>query len=708
MVYCRYSTTQIFFNSRNKLFIFTMSTKSVAAGDPGGAISLAHQPYILYAISNKPPGSIGSSGTTCGSGGPHGRDPIQILCPYTGSNVTGAHPLRVPASSSSGRGGTFGVRCLLPVPLSNMLRCGGDDANAIIFIGHGGGGGEKPREGGGKDDHAFLLNRHSGGNASSMGGSNPRWKVRLPEQLSHTAQSMAVSPDGRFLAAGSINGMCYLWDWTAGEDNLVKVWKAHYRPVTCLAFDKDEGAILFTAGEDGVVNAWGVLDLVDQDSSTGSSSGTVRPFRTWSEHHLAVTSLCVLCGGGCGSTRLISSSLDRNLIIMELGGSQSVSNSLDRSNGARTLARICLPSGLHSVIADSSNGRLYGAGSDGNIYCIDLDKRAIHESLDGAGSFVYVNQGNDNFFTSKQGRIGGTGNFDSLLSGSHIMSSTRTMGASGMATDQSKYLSELKGHVKSVTCLALLDPGDLTAPSTGQKGTTLLASGSDDGTVRIWDLNSRSCVKVLRPWSPSSDGVNINSASSMASSPPITSILAVPKSSLAVGSLSMKSVGETMGASSLRSIPGRRSSAHVDYANLFKPLKRFLRGTSVVDQSQLDDTAIASQDCAPVLWPRRDQQYVRFWEEISPSGFIARCNKKAKIVTSINVSYDDEDGSSTASSTFQDGDKTDESVDEVADDKAEIARLQKALQDSQAVIERWQTVNNQLVSKLKKVPSKQR
>mmetsp|Transcript_29418 Transcript_29418/g.61260 ORF Transcript_29418/g.61260 Transcript_29418/m.61260 type:complete len:686 (+) Transcript_29418:43-2100(+) len=684
-----------------------MSKQSLTAGDLGGADNLSHQPYILYAISNKPPGSIGSSGTSCGSGGPHGRDPIQILCPYTGSNVTGAHPLRVPASSSSGRGGTFGVRCLLPVPLTTMLRGGGDDANATIFIGHGGGGGEKPREGGGKDDHAFLLNRHSGGSASSVGGNNPRWKVRLPEQLSHTPQSMAVSPDGRFLAAGSTNGTCFLWDWTAGEDNLVKVWKAHYRPVTCLTFDKDEGVTLFTAGEDGVVNAWCLLDLIDQDSFSGSSSGAVHPFRTWSEHHLAVTSLCVLCGSGCGATRLISSSLDRNLIIMELGGSGSISNSADGSNSARTLARICLPSGLHSVISDSSNGRLYGAGSDGNIYCIDLDRRAIHESLDGAGTFINVNQGRDYLFTSKQEQGEGAGNFESLLSGRHMMISNSTAGVSGMATYQSKYLSELKGHMKSVTCLALLDPSDLAATSTGQKGTTLLASGSDDGTVRIWDLNSRSCVKVLRPWSPSSEGVNINSASSVASSPPISSIIAVPKSSLAVGSLSMKSGGGSMGDSSLRSIFGRRSIANVDYSNLFKPLKRFVRGTSVVDQSHLYNTTMVSYDCAPAVWPRRDQRYVRFWEDNSLCDFFVRSSKKAKTTASIAKSYGDDDGSSTASSTFEDDDKTDELLEEGTDDKAEIARLRKALQDSQAVIERWQTVNNQLVSKLKNVPSKQ-
>ena len=363
------------------------------------------QPFILYAISDRPPGSSSSSSgggvaTTIGAGA-HGRDPIQVICPYTGSNVTNIHPLRVPSASS--KGGAFGVKCLVPVPCTSMLGGGGEDVNAKVFVGHGG------TLGGNKDDHAFLVCAQSSssssknvvGDGSNQGSSssNPRWKVRLPETLSSTPQSMAVSPDGRYLAAGSMTGTCYLWEWTSSssssfsgdydEDNLVKVWKAHYRSISCLTFDKDDGATLFTAGEDGVVNAWCVIDLIDVDNHHHhgggggggvSGSSTVHPFQTWSEHHLPVTSLCVLPGSGRGSTRVVSSSLDRSLIIMELGSVESSSGSnvdgfaAGRGGGgtARILARMCLPSGVHTVITDSFASRLYGGCADGNIYCVDL------------------------------------------------------------------------------------------------------------------------------------------------------------------------------------------------------------------------------------------------------------------------------------------------------------------------------------------------
>lgn len=621
-------------------------------------------PYLLYAISNRPPGSSGSDYGGGGGGGAHSRDPIQIICPHTGSNVTGAHPLRVPAAST--KGGAFGVRCLQRVPLANMLGGGGDDINSSLFVGHGGAGS------GGRDDHAFLL---SAGSGNSGGGStNPRWKVRLPETLSSTPQSLAVSPCGRYLAAGSINGTCFLWEWTNDEDNLVKVWKAHYRPVTCLAFDKDDGATLFTGGEDGVVNAWCLLDLVDNDGPE-----SIHPFRTWSEHHLPVTSLCILPGSGRGSTRLVSSSLDRNLILMEVGGTSGSGNdNLMDGSGARTLARMCLPSGLHTVITDSSCRRLYGGGADGNIYCVDLCRHAIQETLGSAGTFVNVNQGvSSDAFLSQRGM--GGGDFESLLSGSHLLSSTVASAAStGLSTDQGKYVSELKGHVKAVTSLALLDPADLASSSSSGGKTALLASGSNDGTLRIWDLHSRSCVKVLRPWSTSSEGKSLASASSASSCPPVTGIIAVPKSSLTShggSTLAMSSASSSI-ATVRSSSGGRRGNAQGDLASLFKPLKRFVRGTSVVNPDGNNGKSLSSLECTPLLWPRRDESYVRFWEE--PNDTLPR--KMAR------TSEDSGDGGG-------------------ANDKAEIARLSKALAESQTVIERWQAVNNQLVSKLKTNPT---
>jgi len=639
------------------------------------------QPYILYAISNRPPSGSSSSSS---SGGANSRDPIQVICPYTGSNITSGYSLRCPTSSNVNKHGAFGVRSLMPVPLSNMMKCGGNDLNSTLFIGHGGSssGGNNKQQQGGKDDHAFLLSRQTSSNNSSNSSTNPKWKVRLPTTLSSTPQSIAISQNSRYVAAASTNGSIYLWDWTILDgDNLINVWKAHYRSITCLLFDDDNNT-LFSAGEDGVVNAWCLLDLVDQDNANSSGSSSIHPFQTWSEHHLPVTSLCILPGSGCGSTRLVSSSLDRNLIIMELGGSSSGSNK-DGNSNARTLARICMPSGIQTVITDINSHRLFSGGLDGNVYCIDLCKYSIQETLDGTvgGTFVNVNQsggGSSDVFMSQgsRGGVGGnkSGDFQSLLSGNHVLP-----GGLSASTDQSNYVSELKGHVKSVTSLALLDPASLSLSSNfGSAKSTLLASGSDDGTLRIWDLTSRSCIKVLRPWSTSSDGMNIttsaSSTSQTASSPPITSIIAVPKSSLSSSGLVISSSSGS----------GKRgSNGGGDLASLFKPFKSFLRGTSVVNHTSTDDSSVPESisECTPILWPRRDDStYNKFWEESIQSGISndtqTKSRKRAK--TSSNSSEESS-----------------------AQDKVEIARLKKALAESQEKIERWQAVNNQLMTKLK-------
>ena len=528
-----------------------MSTTTSSTTNSSSSIlsNNTNQPFVLYAITNRPPGSSSSSNSSgSGSGGgarKNSRDPIQIICPYTGSNVTSTHSLRCPTSSSNKN--SFGVHCLLPVPLTNMMGGGDDDGNSLIFLGHGGSSttsstntNKNSSKSGGKDDYAFLLSRLSSSSSSNTNNNNPKWKVRLPQPLSHTFQSISISNNSRYIAAGTTSGSILLWDWTLPHgDNLINVWKGHYRSITCVVFD-NKSEMLFSGGEDGVVNVWNLMDLIDVDNinngvSGGGSSSSVHPFQTWSEHSLPITSLCVLSGSSSGSstTRLVSSSLDRNIILMEVGCN---------SSGGRTLARICLPSGIHTVITNINNAtcseRLYCGAHDGNVYCIDLNKFALHETtqvVDGSGSFsggttvVNVNQGLKD-------------DFESLLMGSHVLLPSST--SANSSNNFNNYTSELKGHTKAVTSLAILDPSSLiSSSSSSSSGTTnvLLASGSDDGTLRIWDLNSRSCIRVIRPWSSTTTstsvggGMNNNSSatsSSSTSSPPITGIIAVPKSSL--------------------------------------------------------------------------------------------------------------------------------------------------------------------------------
>lgn len=73
------------------------------------------------------------------------------------------------------------------------------------------------------------------------------------EQLSFMSQATAFSPDGRLLAAGSIDGCVYLWSVDGGR--LAQPWLCGDSPVTSLAFSH-RGDRLAVGERNGVARVW--------------------------------------------------------------------------------------------------------------------------------------------------------------------------------------------------------------------------------------------------------------------------------------------------------------------------------------------------------------------------------------------------------------------------------------------------------------------
>lgn len=296
---------------------------------------------------------------------------------------------------------------------------------------------------------------------------------------------------------------------------------------------------LITGGADGMVHAFSLMDLVQHQNDANS---TTPPVRTWSVHQLAVTSLANLDGG-----RFVSASEDAQIVVMELFSDE------------KTLAVIRMPHSIQSVV--HHQGRLYAGSSKGTIYTVDLNVYAMYQTSQ-LGVTVKRRGRVDND-TTVENRV-----FD-------------------LDDSEDCYKAELQGHETSVLSLAIM------------QGDDLLVSGDQSGVVRIWDLESRGCIRVIRPWSHSANRTlndNNSKDTTKRTSHPVTRILVVVRND------------DESGAGADRMF-GEGSKQKMDtLVSLVTPLKRFMG-----DQSPLSNVPV------PFLTPAQDSKSSDFWDVRSSS-----------------------------------------------------------------------------------------
>eukprot|EP00887_Chlorella_sp_A99_P003431 scaffold7.g3431.t1 len=248
-----------------------------------------------------------------------------------------------------------------------------------------------------------------------------------PEPLA----ALAASPGGVFVAGGGASGAVHVWESSSGR--LLKSWPAHYKAVSCLAFS-DDGSVLLTGGQDTLVNAWLLAEVLDASAGQALQVGgaLLQPLHSWSDHTLPVTAL-VVGAGGVGAI-VASASLDRSVKVRSLGD-------------GLLLRSFALPTALQSLALDPGEHALYAGTSTGTIYELDL---------------------------IGWGDRGGV-----------APAAAPGPPAAGAAALPPGVAAAMVGHVRGVTCVALT--GDAVQ----------LVSGGEDGSVRIWDLRSRQQVRVL-------------------------------------------------------------------------------------------------------------------------------------------------------------------------------------------------------------------
>jgi len=309
--------------------------------------------------------------------------------------------------------------------------------------------------------------------------------------------SVAVSPDGRYAAAGSNSGQVRVWLVEGRVAHLTI--RGHTDRVGAIAFSPD-GETLATAGWDGTVRLW--------DLASGATIWTVR------DQNVPVTSLAMSPNG-----KLISGSLDGAIHFWDMRTGTELHRL--QTGGGRILTvawspdgRVLASGGLDSVIRlwDAEQGtllrELHGHRDEITVLAFALDAPLLASgSYDQAVKLWEVETGT--YRTTLEGHTGAVTNLAWVPDGRTLASASydTTIRLWDRQSGQCRHI--LQGHRDAVTSLAFMP------------GRDCLLSGSFDRTVRTWELMSGQNVRTMQgyalalfalAWSP--DGRFLLSGSS--------------------------------------------------------------------------------------------------------------------------------------------------------------------------------------------------
>jgi WD40 repeat protein len=287
--------------------------------------------------------------------------------------------------------------------------------------------------------------------------------------------SIAFSPSGGLLAAGTVNGEVWLWDASSGIP--VHICKGHTAWVRSVAFSPD-GQLLASGSEDQTIRLWKV--------STGQS------LKTLQGHTDRVRSVAFSPDGQL----LASGSDDQAVRLWEVSTGQSLKTLQGHTDRVRS-------------VAFSPDGQLLASGSDDcsvGLWEVSTGQRL--KTLRGHSNWVW------SVAFSPDGQL--------LASGSE----DQTIRLWKVSTGRS--LKTLRGHSNRVYSVSFSPDSQLVASgsddqtvrlwevSSGQNLKTLqghtnrvysvsfspdgqlVASGSDDQTVRLWEVSSGQIFKTLQ------------------------------------------------------------------------------------------------------------------------------------------------------------------------------------------------------------------
>ncbi len=284
------------------------------------------------------------------------------------------------------------------------------------------------------------------------------WDWRTGECLhklpSHNTWGTAVSfsPHGYLLASGSTDGVVRLWDWRTGQ--CLMILQKHNSFITSLCFSPD-GSLLASGSPDRTVRLWQVQSGHCQTTLQGYTS--------------AVWSVCFSPDGQL----LASGSTDHVVRLWDKASGHCVAT---LSGHTQVVKSVCF----------SPDGSRLASGSDDTTARLwDVQSGRCLTTLEGHTGWIW------SVCFHPEGTLLASASFDATVRLWDISTSLNTGIAPelSLGSQRSDCLAILQGHSSVVRSVCFSADG------------WLLASASNDQTVRLWDCSNRlalgRCLHVL-------------------------------------------------------------------------------------------------------------------------------------------------------------------------------------------------------------------